>query len=246
MDREKVLSQIQKYLALTASSDPHEASAAMRKAQVLMRGFGVERGEILAGAVSVADARTPAAFRPAVWWTKTWAGLLLLVAVCSVAGAPATHLHGKVIHIDDGDTLILLTEDYSKVNVRLTDIDAPESAHGTSRPGQPFSRRSRESLTQLAHGKLVDAECFDTDRYRRRVCRVIASGVDINAEQVRRGMAWANRADKRYVRDPRAYSLEDEARASHRGLWASSVQPIAPWAWRKACWQKGACDGQGE
>lgn len=179
---------------------------------------------------------------------KAWAAALVIsCAAGASAAAPVTHLHGKVIYVDDGDTLILLTEGHTKINVRLTDIDAPESAHGKGRPGQPFSQRSKDSLSQLAHGKQVDAECYDTDRYQRQVCRVFADGLDVNLEQVKRGMAWANRADKRYVRDAHVYGLEDEARASRRGLWGSkSQQPIAPWEWRKACWQKGACDGQGE
>jgi len=67
MDRQKVLSKIQKCLALAASSNPHEAATAMRQAQALMREYGVEEGEVLAAQVSEADARTPAAKRPAVW-----------------------------------------------------------------------------------------------------------------------------------------------------------------------------------
>ncbi|KAF1003936.1 MAG: hypothetical protein GAK28_04399 [Luteibacter sp.] len=67
MDRKKVLAKIQKCLALAASSNPHEAAAAMRQAQALMREYGVEEGEVLAAQVSEADARTPASKRPAVW-----------------------------------------------------------------------------------------------------------------------------------------------------------------------------------
>ena len=178
---------------------------------------------------------------------KSSVAVLVLLGAVWAAAEPVAHVHGKVIYVDDGDTLILLTEGYSKVNVRLTDIDAPESAHGKGRPGQPFSQRSTESLAQLAHGKQADAECYATDRYQRRVCRVFVDGLDVNLEQIRRGMAWANRADKRYVRDTRAYLVEEEARASLRGLWMPRGQePIAPWEWRKACWKKGTCDGRGD
>lgn len=170
-----------------------------------------------------------------------FAGVLLL---CSVAWAtePLTRLQGRVIHVEDGDSVVLLLRDYSKIKVRLSDIDAPESARGKSRPGQPFSRNSKESLSQLVLGEAVSADCYETDRYRRQVCRIFFNGADVNAEQVRRGWAWANRAQKRYVRDPKFFGLEDDARARRRGLWAATQQPVAPWEWRKACWKKGECD----
>ena len=47
----------------------------------------------------------------------------------------------KVIHVDDGDTLVVLTPDRQKLKVRLANIDAPESSHGRCRPGQGRSRR---------------------------------------------------------------------------------------------------------
>lgn len=180
---------------------------------------------------------------------KTIALLALSLACVAAPQAPAQgprHVQGKVVHVDDGDTLVLLVDGRSKLRVRLSDIDAPESAHGKGRPGQPFSRKSTESLASLAHGRNAEASCFEKDRYGRSVCRVEVDGVDINAEQVRRGMAWANGAAKRYVRDARVYALEAQARGAKVGLWATPVPAVAPWHWRKACWLKGACDGQGE
>jgi micrococcal nuclease len=56
------------------------------------------------------------------------------------------------------------------------------------------------------------------------------SGLDANAEMVRRGMAWVY---VKYARDKRLSQIEVEAREQRRGLWADK-DPVAPWEWRKA------------
>ena len=61
------------------------------------------------------------------------------------------------------------------------------------------------------------------------VGRVSCGGVDANAAQVRRGMAWVY---DRYAKDKTLYRLQDEARSSGRGLWIDR-NPMAPWDWRK-------------
>lgn len=70
---------------------------------------------------------------------------------------------------------------------------------------------------------------IDVDRYKRIVGRVSCDGVDANAAQIRRGMAWVY---DRYAKDRTLYRLQDEARSSGRGLWADR-SPTAPWDWRK-------------
>jgi len=129
---------------------------------------------------------------------------------------------GLVVAIADGDTLTVLDEDFQQVKVRLAEIDAPEKK-------QPFGSRSRQSLGELCHEKRAEVQVTDVDRYRRIVGRVICAGVDANAAQVRRGMAWVY---DRYAKDKSLYRLQDEARSAGRGLWAD-LQPVAPWEWRK-------------
>lgn len=68
------------------------------------------------------------------------------------------------------------------MKVRLESIDAPEFA-------QPFGSASRRSLTELIKGKRVALRCSKIDHYRRRICLVFAGAVDINREQLRRGLA---------------------------------------------------------
>jgi endonuclease YncB( thermonuclease family) len=54
----------------------------------------------------------------------------------------------------------------------------------------------------------------DKDRNGRTLGRVWCGGIDANAEQVRRGMAWVF---DRYVRDRSLYPLQDAARSARRG-----------------------------
>lgn len=122
----------------------------------------------------------------------------------------------------DGDTLTVLIN-RRQVKVRMSDIDAPEL-------GQPFGRNSKQSLSELCFGKIAALEVRGKDRYQRSIAQVTCAGTDANAEQVRRGHAWA------YTRfapaDSPLYAIEIEARTAHRGLWADPA-PVPPWNWRR-------------
>jgi len=59
----------------------------------------------------------------------------------------------------------------------------------------------------------------ERDRYGRVVGRVFVDGLDVNAEMVRQGHAWVYR---QYAKDESLFTLENEARAAMRGLWALS------------------------
>lgn len=83
-----------------------------------------------------------------------------------LANAEAWSETGKVIYVDDGDTVVLLRSDNSRMKIRLSDIDAPESMHGQKRPGQPLSQKATDYLKSLVHGKIVNAHCYEFDRYK--------------------------------------------------------------------------------
>lgn len=139
-----------------------------------------------------------------------------------VAAFAAAEFTGRVVRIADGDTVTVLTTDQQQVKVRLSQIDAPERS-------QPFGNRSRQSLAALVFDKTVRVVIEDTDRYGRTVGRLHADNLDINAEQVRRGMAWVYR---QYSDDPALLELEQQARNARRGLW-KDPSPIPPWQYRR-------------
>jgi endonuclease YncB( thermonuclease family) len=149
---------------------------------------------------------------------------IALVAVCGLylSAAQAATFSGKVVGIADGDTLTVLNENKQQVKIRLAEIDAPESK-------QPFGAKSKQSLSELCFGKQAEVVPRAINRYKRTVARVKCAGVDANAEQVNRGMAWVYR---KYAKDNNLYVLQHEARAAERGLW-SDRSPIPPSAWRQ-------------
>jgi hypothetical protein len=79
--------------------------------------------------------------------------------------------------------------------------------------------------SDLVFGKQVRVEQQDRDRYGRVVGKVYVGSLDMNAEQVRGGMAWVYR---KYARDQALYALEQEAKSAKRGLWADP-HAIPPW-----------------
>jgi micrococcal nuclease len=109
---------------------------------------------------------------------------LILIIALPVSASPV--YEGKVVGISDGDTITVLVGGHQPLKVRLAEIDAPEKS-------QAYGQRSKQSLSNLAFGKQVRVEQQDRDRYGRVVGKVYVGSLDVNAEQVKRGMAWVYR-----------------------------------------------------
>ena len=146
---------------------------------------------------------------------------VLLVGVLLALSASAADLSGRVVGVADGDTLTVRVEGQPPVKVRLAGIDAPER-------DQPFGQRSRQSLSELAFGQPATVMAQKIDDYGRTVGTVTVGGVNVETEQVRRGLAWVYR---KYSNDAQLLALEAEAKAARRGLWADA-NPTPPWDWR--------------
>jgi endonuclease YncB( thermonuclease family) len=145
---------------------------------------------------------------------------------------PAAALLCLVIAVADGDTLMArcaVADGMENIKVRLAEIDAPEK-------GQAFGARSKQHLAELCSQKQATVTPRTKDRYLRTVANVECQGADAGTEQVRAGMAWVF---DRYVTDRSLYAVQDEARATKRGLWADP-SPTPPWEWRKGERQHGS------
>lgn len=146
--------------------------------------------------------------------------LAVLLVLAPWLGTSWADIVAKVVGVHDGDTLTILVE-RKQVRVRLVDIDAPEL-------GQPFGKRSRQSLSQLCAGKQAQVN-EGKDRYGRTLGSVVCNGVNANVEQVRTGMAWVF---DRYVNSNSSlYSAQKQARELRLGLWSTEHQ-VPPWQWR--------------
>ena len=158
--------------------------------------------------------------------------MLFLLWVCAFNTAHAEEFSAKVIAVLDGDT-VLIRRSNSLVKIRLAEIDAPEKS-------QIFGETSRRSLSGMVLGKQVKVNSRATDQYGRMIAHLSVNGLDVNAEQIRRGMAWAAarwRQSRQSLRDPlhsnqALVALQEEARRVPRGLWAQRT-PVPPWDWRK-------------
>jgi micrococcal nuclease len=136
-------------------------------------------------------------------------------------GQPAAGFSARVIAVIDGDT-VLVRRRGRLLKIRLAGIDAPEKE-------QDFGAESRHSLAAMVSGRQVSVSTRAVDKYGRTVALLAIDGLNVNEEQVRRGMAWQY---THHFRDPRYIALQDEARKAHRGLWAQP-RPVKPWLWRR-------------
>ena len=135
----------------------------------------------------------------------------------------ANVIHGRVVGVSDGDSVTVLDAKKTPYKIRLAGIDAPERA-------QAYGQKAKESLSDLVFGKSVDVEWSKQDRYGRIVGMVMLGGVDINLEQIKRGMAWHYKQyqNEQSPEDRVAYAqFESQARDKRLGLWRdpASIEP---------------------
>jgi endonuclease YncB( thermonuclease family) len=153
---------------------------------------------------------------------------LVLTAALGAGPACAGDFGGRVVGIQDGDTVTVLDASKQQRRIRIAGLDAPEKA-------QAFGASAKENLARLAFGKQADVRCNKRDRYGREVCIVYVDARDLGLEQVRSGHAWWFReyAREQYPEDRKIYeAAETEARSARRGLWRDAT-PTAPWDWRR-------------
>jgi endonuclease YncB( thermonuclease family) len=141
--------------------------------------------------------------------------------------APKGHFEGEVVKVVDGDTIDVM-HGGGAVRVRLAGIDCPEKK-------QPFGRKAKQRVAELAAGREVSVDVATEDRYGRAVGVVTLPDFgSLNELLVREGLAWWYR---QYSKDARLEALEAEARKAQRGLWADP-DPTPPWEWRRERKQK--------
>jgi len=147
---------------------------------------------------------------------------LLPVLFLFLGKSQADVIDARVTHIGDGDSLSVCVQG-REARVRLVGIDAPEYR-------QAFGKEARRSLAELCEGEVARLAWDKADRYGRMLARVSCRGLEANAEQVRRGMAWVSDLD---APQPALQAAQRAARETGLGLWRDpGAQP--PWQWRKA------------
>lgn len=150
--------------------------------------------------------------------------LLCSIVMIVLTFSASADVSGRVVRVLDGDTVEILETGNRVTRVRLAGIDAPEKS-------QPFGQRSRQALSSMVAQRTVTVTGGDTDRYGRLLGTVWLDAKDVNAEQIRKGLAWAYRYHGKPIK-PDYAALEDEARRLAIGLWSAPGQ-TEPWRWRK-------------
>lgn len=153
----------------------------------------------------------------------------LIVAGIALAAhcAWADTVQGRVVAVSDGDTVKVLDSTNTLHKIRLAGIDAPESK-------QAFGQRSKQHLSSLVFDRQVTAECGKTDKYQRKVCKILVGAMDANLAQVKAGMAWHYKqySQEQSAPDRASYAAaENTARTTGSGLWVDR-EPVPPWEWR--------------
>lgn len=130
-------------------------------------------------------------------------------------------LKGKIVHVSDGDTVLLEDSVGGKHRVRLNGIDAPEL-------GQEFGNESKDFLENLVQDKKVTVEVIGIDQYTRILGVIKVGKRDINKAMLENGYAW----QYKYNKDKVYTSLVEKAKSKRLNIW-SNPDAMDPHTWRK-------------
>ncbi|WP_211371242.1 thermonuclease family protein [Paracoccus limosus] len=153
-------------------------------------------------------------------------------AAAYAASEDGTLIVGRAVVVD-GDTIKI-----GSIAIRIHGIDATEQSQTCStRSGQQWNcgEAATGAMADLVRNQVVECVPLDTDAYRRIVARCHAGGLDLGAEMVGRGLAWA------YHRYSDAYAgAERVAHAGNKGIWRGKSQPA--WDYRANRWTRAIAE----
>ncbi|MBF0202060.1 MAG: thermonuclease family protein [Desulfamplus sp.] len=140
----------------------------------------------------------------------------------------------RTVTIYDGDSMKMEGAGLILM-VRMVGIDAPESGR-KGVPGQPFSRRAKETLIRMIQDRDLRLKSYGTGGYNRVLAEIFTEdGTNVNLEMVRRGMAEVYRGSPPKNFDITPYNrAEDYAKKMGMGLWSLGSARQSPREWRRA------------
>jgi endonuclease YncB( thermonuclease family) len=157
---------------------------------------------------------------------------VLLVLPHSAHAATPRTLVAKVERVSDGDTIVAISGNQTKLRLRLLGIDAPEVPHG-KKPGQPYGEEARDYLDHLIGGKTVRVDAYGPDKYKRVLAVVLDGQINVNLLIVAMGYAEVYRGApcQAYCRE--LEGAETKARRDHVGMWAQGSGYESPRTFRQ-------------
>jgi endonuclease YncB( thermonuclease family) len=154
--------------------------------------------------------------------TRYWFALLVMLAPSLTL---AYTMSGRVIRVDNGNTVTIVDANNVQHTVRLQDIQAP----GINRPE---GVKAWNRLQELVAGRHVTIEYPPQTGYWSPTGRVYLGDEDVNLKQIQEGMARyrpsGTPADKK--REERYRQAQQRAMVKRKGVWyeLSPAQPSPP------------------
>jgi micrococcal nuclease len=150
------------------------------------------------------------------------AGIAGLAAGCAGEADLSEGEQGRIARVMDADVLALDTG----LRVRLAEIEAPAPGYG-DRASEPYAIEARDALERAALGRQARLWYggLSRDGYERAIAHVIArdevgGDVWLNGLVARQGLGRVRSYPDNSTRARKLLTLESEARAAKRGLWA--------------------------
>src|SRR5262245_15164309 len=142
--------------------------------------------------------------------------LLVLLAACAAHAHPAS-LIGRVIRVQDGDSIVVRLGNGRTERVRYIGINAPEF-------DQRGGREARDANRKLVAGRSVrlERDVQERDRHGRLLAYVYVGDTMVNAELVAQGWAQAMTVPPNVSHQELFLDRERQARARQVGIWHPS------------------------
>lgn len=168
-----------------------------------------------------------------------WIGFL----VCLLILFPGSVRGGEfeVVDVCTGDTI--RAQGYgATITVKLAGIDAPEIVETAPEFSQPYAEESRDYLSDLIRGRVVEIVGYEQQRLNVFVADVYQGGESVSLQMVEAGLAevWSEGLPEGVDPGP-LLSVQEEARDAGRGIWGLGSEYVSPREWRRRERIRAAC-----
>jgi micrococcal nuclease len=148
--------------------------------------------------------------------------LTIIFGSLTLAGLSQEVMHGKVIEVLDGNTVLVLTESEEKpYKILLYEIDSPEL-------NQAYGPESKSYLSKLLFSKKVTVTIHAKDRYGNLLGIILNGKKDARIDLLEAGYAWTSEKNP----NPTLEKYRHMAQENRKGLW-QETNPTPPWIFRR-------------
>ncbi len=164
--------------------------------------------------------------------------VIILVSSSAYAGELIRVIEGTVTKVSDGDTLTVVTNDGTKVKVRLAGVDTCETVKYNksgvmTKSGQPYGDEAKKFTEQLVGNKFVRVYVYGIDQYKRVLGFVDVKEANLNLELVRAGLAEVYIGGEYGPFKKGLMEAERDAKDKGKGMWSLGDKYESPRDFRR-------------